>query len=158
MRRDPYGGDLVAKLHALRNEIRGHATNQKKEVAIREARTSHGNFRAHFHSRAARCDKALDAVLDVLDPKFKSWFYRSSCVFMTADSGKQGQHAIELRALALKLRTAGVLILNARSGQPINLNIDLHINLNYDSLNNLKTGGISPWQLPPQIWRHRWNS
>lgn len=46
--------------------------------------------------------------------------------------GKQGQHAIELRALALKLRTAGVLILNARSGRPINLNIDLHVNLNYD--------------------------
>lgn len=46
--------------------------------------------------------------------------------------GKQGQLAIELRALALKLRTAGVLILNARSGRPINLNIDLHVNLNYD--------------------------
>ncbi len=80
--------------------------------------------------------------------------------------GKQGQLAIELRALALKLRTAGVLILNARSGRPINLNIDLHVNLNYDypnnlktrRLNSLKTEDILPWQLRPQIWPHRWNS
>lgn len=56
----------LAKVHALRSEIRGHATGEKKEVAIREARTEHGNFRAHFYSLAAGCDEAFDALLEVL--------------------------------------------------------------------------------------------
>jgi len=56
----------LRKLHDLRTEIRGHATNEKKEVAIREARTTHGNFRAQFFNLAEGCDKALNKVLDVL--------------------------------------------------------------------------------------------
>jgi hypothetical protein len=56
----------LAKLHALRSEIRGHATSAKKEIAIREARTEHGNFRAQFYNLAAGCDEALGVLLDVL--------------------------------------------------------------------------------------------
>jgi hypothetical protein len=56
----------LKKLHDLRTEIRGHATNEKKEVAIREVRSTHGNFRAHFFNLAKGCDKALDKVLEVL--------------------------------------------------------------------------------------------
>lgn len=56
----------LAKLHALRTEIRGHATSAKKEIAIREARTEHGNFRAQFYDLAAKCDEALGELLEVL--------------------------------------------------------------------------------------------
>lgn len=38
----------MKKLHELRNEIRGHATHEKKEVAIREARATHGKFSSSF--------------------------------------------------------------------------------------------------------------
>ncbi len=58
--------DPMKKLHGLRNEIRGHATKEKREVAIREARATHGNFRAQFFSMAEGCDKALDAIVTVL--------------------------------------------------------------------------------------------
>ncbi|HCG0428678.1 TPA: hypothetical protein NI976_005941, partial [Pseudomonas aeruginosa] len=57
----------MKKLHELRNEIRGHATHEKKEVAIREARTTHGNFRAHFFHLAEGCDQALIGVLKALE-------------------------------------------------------------------------------------------
>lgn len=57
----------MRRLHELRNEIRGHATHEKKAVAIREARTTHGNFRAHFFHLAEGCDQALVAVLRALD-------------------------------------------------------------------------------------------
>ncbi|WP_415383878.1 hypothetical protein [Pseudomonas aeruginosa] len=57
----------MRKLHELRNEIRGHATHEKKVVAIREARTTHGNFRAQFFHLAEGCDKALVAVLEAMD-------------------------------------------------------------------------------------------
>lgn len=56
----------LAKLHALRSEIRGHAASAKKEIAIREARTEHGNFRAQFYSLAAGCDEALGVLLEIL--------------------------------------------------------------------------------------------
>jgi hypothetical protein len=56
----------LRKLHELRNEIRGHATNEKKAVAIREARTTHGNFRSHFFHLAEGCDHALGAILKAL--------------------------------------------------------------------------------------------
>lgn len=57
----------MKKLHELRNEIRGHATHEKKEVAIREARATHGNFRAHFFHIAEGCDQALIGVLKALE-------------------------------------------------------------------------------------------
>ncbi len=57
----------MRKLHELRNEIRGHATSEKKAVAIREARTSHGNFRTHFFHLAEGCDHTLVAVLKALE-------------------------------------------------------------------------------------------
>jgi len=57
----------MRKLHELRNEIRGHATNEKKAVAIREARTTHGNFRSHFFHLAEGCDHALAAVMKALE-------------------------------------------------------------------------------------------
>lgn len=60
----------LRKLHELRNEIRGHATNEKKAVAIREARTTHGNFRAHFFHLAEGCDQAFVAVMKALNFEF----------------------------------------------------------------------------------------
>lgn len=65
--------DILAplrKLHELRNEIGGHATNEKKAVAIREARTTHGNFRAHFFQLAEGCDQAFVAVMKALNFDF----------------------------------------------------------------------------------------
>lgn len=56
----------LAKLHALRTEIRGHATSAKKEIAIREARAEHGNFRAQYYDLAAKCDEALGELIEIL--------------------------------------------------------------------------------------------
>lgn len=53
-------------LHGLRSEIRGHAAVQKKNAAVKNARTAHGSFRAQFADIASGCDKALEEVLKVL--------------------------------------------------------------------------------------------
>ena len=43
-----------------------HAAPDKKRKAESEARTQHGNFRAHFTQLAADCDKSLNEVLIAL--------------------------------------------------------------------------------------------
>lgn len=53
----------IQRLHGLRTEVKGHATADKKKKAEIEARTKHGNFRAHFTKLAADCDKALNEIL-----------------------------------------------------------------------------------------------
>ena len=53
----------IQKVHGLRTEVKGHAAAEKKRNAEVEARTKHGNFRAHFTQMAADCDKALNEVL-----------------------------------------------------------------------------------------------
>lgn len=53
----------IQRVHGLRTEVKGHATTDKKKKAEVEARTKHGNFRAHFTQMAADCDNALNEIL-----------------------------------------------------------------------------------------------
>jgi len=52
----------LQRLHALRTEVRGHATVQKKRAAESEARANHGSLRNHFVSLAGECERALDTI------------------------------------------------------------------------------------------------
>lgn len=49
----------MQKLHALRTEIRGHATVEKKKAAEFKARSEFLTLRSHFQNLAAECEKAL---------------------------------------------------------------------------------------------------
>jgi hypothetical protein len=62
----------MQKLHALRTEVRGHATTDKKRRAESEARTTFGTFRAHFTQLVTDCERALANVLTKLDVNLKS--------------------------------------------------------------------------------------
>ena len=62
----------MQKLHALRTEIRGHATTEKKRNAESAARTDFGTLRTHFTQLVTDCDKALTEVLRRLDVNLKS--------------------------------------------------------------------------------------
>ena len=60
----------MQKLHALRTDVRGHATSKKKN-AESEARTGFGNLRAHFTQMVTDCEKALNQVLQSLEVEVK---------------------------------------------------------------------------------------
>lgn len=62
----------MQKLHALRTEVRGHATTEKKRKAESEARTNFGTLRAHFTQLVTDCEKALAEVLRRLDIDLES--------------------------------------------------------------------------------------
>lgn len=62
----------MQKLHALRTEVRGHASTEKKKNAISEARTNHENLRAHFTHIVTECEKALTMILKIFDIKLDS--------------------------------------------------------------------------------------
>lgn len=62
----------MQKLHALRTEVRGHASTEKKKKAISEARTNHGNLRAHFTHVVTECERALAEILRIFDIKLDS--------------------------------------------------------------------------------------
>jgi 7,8-dihydro-6-hydroxymethylpterin-pyrophosphokinase len=62
----------MQKLHALRTEVRGHATTDKKRKAESEARTNFGTLRAHFTQIVTDCERALAEVLSRLDINLKS--------------------------------------------------------------------------------------
>lgn len=62
----------MQKLHALRTEVRGHASTEKKKKAISEARTNHGNLRAHFTQLVTECEKAMAQILIIFDIKVDS--------------------------------------------------------------------------------------
>jgi hypothetical protein len=62
----------MQRLHALRTEVRGHATTDKKKKAESAARTTFGTLRAHFTQLVTDCDKALSEVLCRLDVNLKS--------------------------------------------------------------------------------------
>ncbi len=62
----------MQKLHALRTEVRGHASTEKKKKAISEARTNHGNLRAHFTHIATECERSLAEILIILGLKLDS--------------------------------------------------------------------------------------
>ena len=62
----------MQKLHALRTEVRGHATTDKKRKAESGARTTFGTLRAHFIQLVTDCDKALTEILRRLEVNLKS--------------------------------------------------------------------------------------
>ncbi|MFP1879453.1 hypothetical protein [Lonsdalea quercina] len=62
----------MQKLHALRTEVRGHASTEKKKKAISEARTDHGNLRTHFTHIVTECERALADILLIFDIKLDS--------------------------------------------------------------------------------------
>ena len=62
----------MQRLHALRTEVRGHASTDKKRKAESAARTTFGTLRAHFTQLVTDCDKALIEILRRLDVKLKS--------------------------------------------------------------------------------------
>jgi len=61
----------MQKLHALRTEVRGHATTQKKKMAESEARTNFGSLRAQFTQMVTDCDKSLAEILRSLEVELK---------------------------------------------------------------------------------------
>ncbi|MDQ3830056.1 MAG: hypothetical protein M3361_12285, partial [Candidatus Tectomicrobia bacterium] len=62
----------MQRLHALRTEVRGHATVEKKRAAESSARTQFGSLRAHFQGIVADCDQALNAILKSLGVQLRS--------------------------------------------------------------------------------------
>ena len=62
----------MQKLHALRTEVKGHATTGKKKKAESEARTSFGSFRSHFTQVVTDCEQALTEILRRFDINLKS--------------------------------------------------------------------------------------
>ena len=62
----------MQKLHALRTEIRGHATIEKKRKAEAAARTTFGTLRTHFTQLVTDCDNALTKILRRLEINLKS--------------------------------------------------------------------------------------
>jgi len=61
----------MQRLHALRTEVRGHATAEKKQAAEAKARTDFGTLRAHFRSLVADCENAFNSVLASLGVELK---------------------------------------------------------------------------------------
>lgn len=57
----------IQRLHGLRTEVKGHATADKKKKAEIDARTKHGNFRAHFTEMASDCEKALNEIISAFN-------------------------------------------------------------------------------------------
>lgn len=53
----------MQRLHALRTEVKGHATVEKKRAAEVKARTDFGSLREHFHRLVSDCESALNSVL-----------------------------------------------------------------------------------------------
>lgn len=62
----------MQKLHALRTEVRGHATTEKKKMAESHARANFGTLRVHFTQLVTDCEKALAEILRRLDVNLKS--------------------------------------------------------------------------------------
>lgn len=56
----------MQKLHALRTEVRGHATIEKKRNAESEARATYGSLRAQFIQMVMDCEKSLRVILQIL--------------------------------------------------------------------------------------------
>jgi len=61
----------MQKLHALRTEVRGHATTEKKRKAESEARMFFGSLRAHFTHVVTDCEKSLITILSSLEVDLK---------------------------------------------------------------------------------------
>ena len=57
----------LAKLHSLRNPLRGHGSTNERKAAQKQARSEHGTLRAHFTALASECDKALATILQAFN-------------------------------------------------------------------------------------------
>jgi hypothetical protein len=55
----------LARLHGLRNPLKGHGSTNERKAAQKQARSEHGTLRAHFEALAAECDNALGTILQV---------------------------------------------------------------------------------------------
>jgi hypothetical protein len=55
----------LARLHKLRNILKGHGAPSERTAASKRARRDHGTLRAHFTALAGQCDAALISVLKV---------------------------------------------------------------------------------------------
>lgn len=62
----------MQRLHALRSEVKGHATVEKKRAAEVKARTDHGSLRGHFRALVGECESALNSVLSSLAISLKN--------------------------------------------------------------------------------------
>jgi hypothetical protein len=61
----------MQRLHALRTEVKGHATVEKKYAAEIEARTQFHSLREHFRGLVSECESALNSVLAALEIKLE---------------------------------------------------------------------------------------
>jgi hypothetical protein len=61
----------MQRLHALRSEVKGHATVEKKRAAEVKARTDFGSRREHFRSLVSDCESALNSILASLEIKLE---------------------------------------------------------------------------------------
>lgn len=55
----------LARLHGLRNPLKGHGSTTERKATQKQARAEYGTLRAHFTALAAACDKSLGTVLQV---------------------------------------------------------------------------------------------
>jgi len=62
----------IQRLHALRTEVKGHATVEKKRAAEVKARTDSGSLREHFRSLVSECESAFNSVLGSLGIRLES--------------------------------------------------------------------------------------
>jgi len=58
----------LARLHGLRNPLKGHGSTIERKAAQKQARAEHGTLRAHFTALAAACDKSLETILQAIGP------------------------------------------------------------------------------------------
>lgn len=61
----------LQKLHALRTDVRGHATVNKKKEAESKARSDFGTLRAQFKYLVAECESTFNAVVASLGVDLK---------------------------------------------------------------------------------------
>lgn len=56
----------MTQLHALRTQVRGHATVERKKAAESKARSDFGTLREHFRVLVSDCESALNTILESL--------------------------------------------------------------------------------------------
>ena len=57
----------LRKLHSIRNPAKAHGDPGGRERVTKEARTEHGNLRAHIRALAAGCDTAIETITAVIN-------------------------------------------------------------------------------------------
>jgi hypothetical protein len=60
-------GAPLAKLHSMRNPLKGHGSTNERKAAQKQARSEHGTLRSHFTALTAQCDDALATIVDVFN-------------------------------------------------------------------------------------------